>query len=171
MLKTVTRRHAIGAAAIAAQLKAASWQSLTPAQARDIEAITSQIIPTTETPGAREAGVIHFIDRALATWEADKRAAYRTGLADLHKLRRKLFPGSTTLAGLSEAELRQLITNIESTPFFELLRTHTALGFLGSPTHGGNRDGIGWAHIGFEHRMSFQPPFGHYDAEAGRERE
>jgi gluconate 2-dehydrogenase gamma chain len=55
---------------------------------------------------------------------------------------------------------------IETTPFFEALRTHSVIGFLGSPAYGGNRGGIGWAYIGFEDRMMFQPPFGYYDAEA-----
>jgi hypothetical protein len=39
---------------------------------------------------------------------------------------------------------------------------------VGSPIYGGNRGKVGWAHIGFDDRMSFEPPFGYYDAEAGR---
>src|SRR4030088_164345 len=40
----------------------------TPEEAAEIEAITARIIPTDETPGAREAGVVYFIDRGLATF-------------------------------------------------------------------------------------------------------
>src|SRR5262245_60928028 len=36
----------------------------------DLEAVTAQIIPTDSTPGAREAGVVQFIDRALASFLA-----------------------------------------------------------------------------------------------------
>ena len=46
----------------------------------------------------------------------------------------------------------------------ERLRAHTVLGFVGPPSRGGNRDGKGWAHIQVEDRMSFEPPFGYYDA-------
>jgi len=34
-------------------------------QAAEVEAFTSRIIPTDDTPGAREAGVVYFIDRGL----------------------------------------------------------------------------------------------------------
>ena len=49
------------------------FQTLDPAMAAEIDAITSQIIPSTDGPGAREAGVIYFIDRALSTFDADQR--------------------------------------------------------------------------------------------------
>ena len=35
--------------------------------AAEIEAIAARIIPSDATPGAREAGVVYFIDRALST--------------------------------------------------------------------------------------------------------
>ena len=43
----------------------------TPEQAVEVEDIAAQIIPTDDTPGAREARVIYFIDRALATFATD----------------------------------------------------------------------------------------------------
>ncbi len=66
--------------------------------------------------------MVYFIDRALATFDADQRALYRDGLAAAH--------------GKSAAE-------IEHTEFFEALRRHTIMGFLASPAWGGNRDKIG----------------------------
>lgn len=71
--------------------------------AADIDALTSQIIPTDDTPGAREAGVIYFIDRALATFDRDKRAAYQAGLAAVQTKRKELFPHSENIAGLNPA--------------------------------------------------------------------
>jgi len=41
---------------------------LSKAELADVDAISAQIIPTDDTPGAREAGVALFIDRALATF-------------------------------------------------------------------------------------------------------
>src|SRR5262245_50196368 len=58
----------------------AKWQYLTAAQAADVEAIASQIMPTDETPGAKEAGVVFFVDRGLATWAKDEQADFSKGL-------------------------------------------------------------------------------------------
>ena len=148
--------------------KPPALQTLDPAMAAEIDAITSQIVPSGDGPGAHEAGVIYFIDRALSTFDAQLRVAYRTGMADVQKKRQQLFPGSTTIAALSNEQQIQLIHAIEAdsktADFFELLRTHTMYGLLGNPSYGGNRDRIGWKLIGFEDRMAFQPPFGYYDA-------
>jgi gluconate 2-dehydrogenase gamma chain len=46
------------------------FQFFTPEEAAEIDAITARIIPSDETPGAREAGVVYFIDRALTTFSA-----------------------------------------------------------------------------------------------------
>jgi gluconate 2-dehydrogenase gamma chain len=145
-----------------------SFQALDPATAAEIDAITSQIIPSSsdssgDGPGAHEAGIIFFIDRALSTFDADLRDAYRTGMAEVQKKRQELFPSSTSVAALTSDQQIQLIKAIETTEFFELLRTHTMYGFLGNPSYGGNRDRVGWKLIGFEDRMAFQPPFGYYD--------
>jgi gluconate 2-dehydrogenase gamma chain len=141
-----------------------AFQTLDPAMAVEIDAITSQIVPSGDGPGAHEAGVIYFIDRALSTFDADLLEAYRTGMAAVQKRRLEVFPGSTSIASLATDQQIKLIGAIENTEFFDLLRTHTMYGFLGNPSYGGNRDRIGWKLIGFEDRMAFQPPFGYYDA-------
>lgn len=138
---------------------------LNEADAREIEALASTILPSTDGPGAREAGAIHFIGRALATFDAGQRDLYRDGLADAQRRRLGLFPDSTSIASLEAVQQEQLMRALEPTPFFEALRRHTVFAFLGSPAHGGNRDRAGWAYIGFEDQMIFMPPFGHYDAE------
>src|ERR1700722_14796487 len=142
-----------------------AFQTLDPATAAEIDAITSQIVPSSDGPGAHEAGVVYFIDRALSTFDADLRDAYRTGMAEVEKKRSELFPNSASIAALTSDQQIQLIKAIETTEFFELLRTHTLYGFLGNPSYGGNRDRIGWKLIGFENRMAYQPPFGYYDAQ------
>ncbi|PYT19676.1 MAG: hypothetical protein DMG57_44570 [Acidobacteria bacterium] len=82
-------------------------------------------------------------------------------MQDVRELRTKMFPNSTSIAALAA----KLVRAIETSEFFELLRTHTVLGFLGLPSYGGNRNQAGWKYIGFEDRMAFEPPFGYYDAE------
>lgn len=139
-----------------------------PAAAREIEAIAGQIIPDDDTPGAERAGVIWFIDRALAGFDQDKQDLYKRGLAETQAKRAAMFPGSTSIAGLSSEQQIALLKAVEKTEFFAQVRMHTALGFFGSPMHGGNRDMVGWKLLGIEHQMHYEPPFGYYDAEAAR---
>jgi gluconate 2-dehydrogenase gamma chain len=150
----------------AATAAKAAFRYLSADDAPEIEALASQIIPSGETPGAKEAGCIHFIDRALETFDKEKRGLYRTGLAAAQKKRAELFPQSKTLVGLESSQAVVLCKAIEETDFFKLLRTHTIMGFLATPEWGGNQGMVGWAHIGLEHKMAFQPPFGFYDGEA-----
>ncbi len=153
------QQHAHAAAAS----KSSTFGFLDPHTAGELEAIAAQIIPSTDGPGAREAGVIYFIDRALASFAADDREAYRSGMAYVQEKRKKLFPESSSIASLSDAQQISLVRSIEKSKFFDLLQTHTVLGFLGSPSYGGNREGVGWKQIGFENRMVWEHPFGYYD--------
>lgn len=134
--------------------------------AADVEAITGQILPSDDGPGAKEAGVVFFIDRALATFDADQQESYREGLKELNQRRKKMFPESESISSLSQQQQIDLLRDIEKSDFFEAIRTHTLLGFLGNPSYGGNHGGVGWKYIGFEDRMAWTPPFGYYDAEA-----
>ena len=155
----------------AARLAAAQklpFRSLSAADAAEIEALTAQIIPSTGSPGAREAGVIYFIDNALSSFDKDKRDLYRTGLAAAQQKRRELFNGSQSIAALTGDQQISLLAAMEKTPFFEALRTHTVMGFLANLEYGGNRDQLGWKHIGFENSHHFAPPFGYYDREENR---
>jgi gluconate 2-dehydrogenase gamma chain len=154
------QQHALAAAQ---SPTAPPFQTLDPATAAEIDAITAQIIPSTDGPGAHEAGIVYFIDRALSTFDADLREAYRAGMTQVRQKREEIFPGSSSVAALTNDQQIRLIHAIESTDFFELLRTHTLYGLLGNPAYGGNRDRIGWKLIGFEDRMEYQPPFGYYD--------
>jgi gluconate 2-dehydrogenase gamma chain len=140
-------------------------QFLSAEQAAEIEAATAQIIPTDDTPGAREAQVIHFVDRALMTFDRDKQSFYTQGLRDLQSKTQELFPGPKRFSELTSAQQVQVLEAIEKTDFFELLRLHTIMGFLASPEYGGNYNQVGWKVIGFEDRHVFSPPFGYYDAE------
>jgi gluconate 2-dehydrogenase gamma chain len=128
------------------------------AQARDVEAITAQIIPTDDTPGAREAHCVYFIDRALTTFARSSQPVYVQGLKDLESRAGKF-------SELTSEQQIKALAEIEKTPFFNLVRTHTVIGFLARPAHGGNYDEIGWKLIGYDASLNHKPPFGYYDAQ------
>ncbi len=136
----------------------------TPEQAAEVEAMAAQIIPTDQTPGAREARVINFIDRALVTFDSGNQSAYVDGLNELAAQTAKRFPGKTKFSALTGAQQIELLTAIEQTPFFNLVRTHTVTGFFSSPVHGGNYGKAGWELIGYDDSLDHSPPFGYYDA-------
>ena len=138
---------------------------LSPEQAVEIESVAAQIIPKDDTPGAREAGTIYFIDRALTTFDQDKQAAYTQGLKDLRAKTHELFPDADKFSGLNPTQQVQVLTAMERTAFFAQVRLHTIVGFFANPEYGGNQEKIGWNLIGFEDKFAWEPPFGHYDRE------
>ncbi|HEY6926118.1 MAG TPA: gluconate 2-dehydrogenase subunit 3 family protein [Steroidobacteraceae bacterium] len=129
----------------------------------DLDALTAQIIPTDSTPGAREAGVAHFIDRALASYLAPVATGFVAGLKDLRKAVHGRYPGAGSFAALSPSQQLEYLASIEASPFFATLRYLTVLGMFSDPSYGGNRDGIGWKLLGFENNHAYAPPFGYYD--------
>jgi gluconate 2-dehydrogenase gamma chain len=151
-----------------AESEAPSSQFFSVEQAREIEAITAQIIPSNETPGAREAHCVYFIDRVLLTLERDKQSIYVKGLQFLDRKTRERFPSASSFSTLNSEQQIELLTTIENSEFFELVRYHTIVGFLANPEYGGNYNQTGWKLIGFEDDMHFEPPFGFYDAEENK---
>ena len=136
----------------------------TPEQAVEVEAMTAQIIPTDETPGALEARVVSFIDRALVTFDRARQEDYTRGLGELEAQTRQRFSGTSKFSDLTFDQQLQVMTDLEDTPFFDLVRTHTVTGFFASPLHGGNYDKVGWQLIGYDDSLQHEPPFGYYDA-------
>jgi gluconate 2-dehydrogenase gamma chain len=163
--------------------EAQNFEFFTPAEAKEIEALASCIIPSDGTPGAREAGVVYFIDRALVTFSVDDRKTYREGLPELQKRVTELFPGVALFSAAKPDQQEAVLESLDEAgakaspqrlryrrsaaaqPLFEVLRVHAIAGFLIDPEVGrkGNRDGVGWAVIGREPGHGFQPPFGFYD--------
>jgi gluconate 2-dehydrogenase gamma chain len=156
----------VAAAAHAAHENAASgsgtFNFLTADEAADVEAFTAQIIPSGDTPGAREAHAVYFVDAAFASFFANQAEDFRKGLTDFRSACHAA-NGGTAFAALDEAKQHAYLTSIELTPFFGWLRFLTVAGLLSSPKYGGNKDGIGWKLIGFEDNHVFSPPFGYYD--------
>lgn len=151
---------AVAQAACAARDEGAALAVLGDAEAADFAAIAARLIPTTDTPGATEAGVVYFFDRAFAREMQDTLAFARGGLADLNA-------GIATrrFADLDADAQDTALEAIEGQPFFELLRRLTIFGFFAMSEYGGNRAHVGWQLIGFDgDRGAWQYPFGHYDA-------
>ena len=139
------------------------FQNLTAEQAADIEAVAARIIPSDGTPGAKEAGVIHFIDRALSTFNASQKPVFDEGIADLNRRARERWRGTTSFASLTTERQDELLRSIESTPFFQAIRTATLFGMFALPSYGGNQNYVGWQLLGHIHQPSYQQPFGWYD--------
>lgn len=146
---------------------ASAGHVLEPAQLRDLDAITTLILPTDDTPSAREARVVDFIDRSLASFAAEQRPLFDTGLADLNARAARRVPGAAGFAALGADDATALLQELdaEHSPFFEVVRVATITGFLANPEYGGNAEKAGWKVIGFEDRFVWSAPFGWYDGE------
>lgn len=144
------------------------WQSLSSAQAAVVEAVAARIVPSApDGRGAREAGVVFYIDRTLDAVSPDLLPLYRNGVDALEGLCRKMHGAG--FATLVEAEQDAVLSEIDSPVpggfadnpatvteedrllphFFAVLREHTIQGMFGDPEHGGNLGMVGWSLIGF----------------------
>lgn len=156
---------AISQSACMAREQAAAFTVLGEREAADLTAIAARIIPTTDTPGATEAGVIYFIDNALAAEMSGELGAVRQGLADFNAALQQVHSGTARFAELSADEQDAFLRSREDSDFFALMRTMTIFGFFAMSSYGGNKDHIGWDLIGFEgHHGVWRYPFGEYDA-------
>lgn len=144
-------------------IPAAKLEVLSAEQAAEIEAAASRIIPTGDAPGAREAGVIYFIDRALTTFASDHRDDFEKGLPVLQAKTQAMFPGTPKFSHAAPDQQDAVLAALEGQPIFELILQFTVMGFLADPARGGNRDQVGWKLIGFDDSPAFAPPFGSYD--------
>lgn len=126
--------------------------------ARTIDAFAAQIIPSEEgSPGAHEAGVVYYIDRALAGFMRDLQPIYRRGLQVLSDLATGGF--GAEFAALTGDQQRALVEALDARAgadpddfagqFYRIVREHTVQGFFGDPAYGGNRDVVGWKLVGF----------------------
>jgi gluconate 2-dehydrogenase gamma chain len=156
----------------------------TAAEARTVAAACERILPSDDSgPGAKEAGVIIYIDHQLAgpygkdkyrytkgPWvESDPEHGYQ-GQANPQQIYRE---GIKTLgdgfADLSAAQQDEKLRSIESTYFFRMLRTHTIEGMFSDPMHGGNANLIGWQLIGYPGPlMSYRNEIGKFNGVAWR---
>jgi gluconate 2-dehydrogenase gamma chain len=152
-----------------AEQKAPRLGALTPSQADVIAAVAERILPSVDgRPGAREGGVIYFIDRSLSTFNVAQKTLYVDGVKDLNSRAASTSKGTRNFASLTAAQQDELLRAIEQTPFFRAVRFDTIAGMFALPSWGGNRDYAGWHMLGITHQARYEPPFGYYDAEANK---
>jgi gluconate 2-dehydrogenase gamma chain len=157
--------EALAWAAEQAQPGGGELKTFTRPQADVVEAMTSRILPSVDgRPGAREAGVLYFVDHALSTFNAGQTKQYLDGIADLNRRAARKVKGSSSFAALTPEQQDEVLKAIEKTAFFQAVRFDTICGTFALPAWSGNRDHAGWRLIGLTHQPAFQPPFGYYDS-------
>jgi gluconate 2-dehydrogenase gamma chain len=139
-----------------------------------VDAIVARLIPTDANgPGAKEARVARYIDRALAGELSPFRDVYAAGLAQVEAFSQANYgAGFTALTADQQDTVLRVMEranqptppsgsdNREGTPplipfpssaaaFFEVIREHTLQGMFGDPYHGGNANFVGWNLLGF----------------------
>ena len=110
--------------------------ALTPEQARALDVVAELIVPATDTPGARAAGVPQFIDRAVGNWcSAAQAKLLRSGLDQLDVDARAAH--GAAFADLTAAQQTALLTRYDAPgdpqrPFFGLVKELTTIGYFTS---------------------------------------
>lgn len=155
---------AVGQAACVAHEKQAAFKNLEAPVAADLAAISAQIIPSGDTPGAAEAGVIYFIDEALGDFMKPALQSVLDGVESVNRLVRET-GAQQRFAEIEWQQQKSILVAIDQDPFFSLIHFMTIAGMFAMPKHGGNRDRLGWQLLGFQDQHGWQPPFGYYDRE------
>src|SRR6266852_3116070 len=116
-----------------------------PDDAQTVAAFAERLMPGAPgKPGARDAGVLNYIDLALAGAYAELQDFYRRGLAQLDAHCRKTY--GQPFVRLAAARQDEVIKGLEENKagefawptaqaFFETIRTHTMEGMLADPIY------------------------------------
>jgi gluconate 2-dehydrogenase gamma chain len=131
---------------------------LTAEEGAALAAVLDRLIPSDEDgPGAHEARVLRFVDRALGGPLEQLHDAYRANLAALDALAAARH--GSRFAELAPVDQDALLTELErgeptgfspsARAFLDLVRVHAIHGMFGDPKHGGNAGLIGWRLLGY----------------------
>jgi gluconate 2-dehydrogenase gamma chain len=133
-------------------------EALSRSEADIVDAIVARLIPTDANgPGAAEARVGRYIDRALAGALSSDRPSYALNTIAVDRYAKARYGAPFTQ--LTAEQKDAILTNMEAntapgfTPnsrtFFLLVRNHAIQGMFGDPYYGGNANAAGWKLIGF----------------------
>ena len=95
-----------------------------------VAAIASQIVPTTDQPGAAEVGVVVYVNSEVRK-SPELAKIYRDGVASLNRTSSGRFGKPFYQASWDQQT--ELLQSIEGTPFFAAVRRHTVEVFYTSP--------------------------------------
>ena len=135
-------------AAVSVPISAAPYTFFSAEEAQLADAVCQQILPSDDLPGAKEAGVVAYIDKQLSGTLSRFAEAYRKGLSGLADAGFLKMSGEERVRLLESAEAGKVATVPAS--FVRMMTDHTMQGFFGDPKHGGNKDGVGWKMLGFD---------------------
>ena len=162
------RVYALAGATENAGAVAEGYRFFNLGQIQTLEAICDQIVPPDDYPGAKDAGAVQYIDRALSGWLVRNRWDYVAGLQGVDESSELMFGAPFT--NLSWDQQTKVLEAMElgeapgrswqklqigqpgaksSQSFFNLLVTHTMQGYYGDPSYGGNRHQGSWKMLGF----------------------
>jgi gluconate 2-dehydrogenase gamma chain len=135
--------------------RAPGCKVFTVEQAVTVEAICEQIVPSDDYPGAKAAGVLYFIDDALADPLARFRPRYDDGLELVNRVSETRF--GDLFSRISSGQQITLLGALESgeaagtagQELFSMIRRHTMQGYYGDPQLGGNHGGVSWKMLNF----------------------
>ncbi len=127
--------------------------------AATMAAFTERLWPAAPNkPGATDAGVLNYIDLALAGAYSDQQDFYRRGVAQLDAYCKTAHskPFAELAAAMQDDIIRALeqgkatgFTWPSAQAFFNTVRTHTMEGMFADPVYGGNKDFAGWRQVSF----------------------
>ncbi len=147
----------------------AAWtpQELTTDQVDLLGTLVDLIVPATDTPGAKDAGVPVFIDKLLRDWvESEDRVRFQTGLAAVDEATQRTHgvafrearpeQQNALLTRLDQAAMRAREEGAALLPFFATLKEWTLVGYYTSE-------------IGATQELQWLANPGRYDADLTRE--
>jgi gluconate 2-dehydrogenase gamma chain len=154
-----------------------AFENLTAVEGDLLEAVVDRLIPSDQLgPGAREARVAHYIDRALGGALGSSKHAYTAGLASLDAYARS--SRGRGFQDLPATDQDSVLIDVETgaatgfvggaASFFALLLNHSRQGMFGDPYYGGNANFAGWDLIGYPGIRTMVSPSDQSAYEAGR---
>jgi len=98
--------------AVHARVRAGTLRTFTAHQNETVATIAELIIPKTDTPGARDAGVPAFIDVMVTEWGDDnQRKAFAAGLANVDERSRTAF--GKDFVGCTAAQQTEILEDMD----------------------------------------------------------
>ena len=124
---------AVSQAACTARDEGAAFETITNDEAREIIALAARILPTTDTPGATEAGAVYFFDQALGSFFADQLEWGRGLMAEFQSGIAGAYPGAGRFSDLDEADQDAYLKANEQTPFSRAFASSRSWVFFACP--------------------------------------